>query len=137
MGGVLPCPEKRRRKRGTHDNRSGQIDENLKGYAQEEKELAWTRARRKLKFSVMHNRHAWTARAADGVKREVRVVKSDGAWRFQAKRTDEGCWRDYQEPPLEDLQEFREVLFRKYQRRRAAYEDVQWAEHELIRRRRE
>jgi hypothetical protein len=35
------------------------------------------------------------------------------------------------------LEAFREILFRKYQRRRAAYEDVQWAERELARRRRE
>jgi hypothetical protein len=84
----------------------------------------------------MHNRHAWTGRTEDGVKREVRVIKSDGSWRFQAKRADEGRWSYYDEPPLEDLVEFREILFRKYQRRRASYEDVQWAEQELNRRRR-
>ncbi len=83
----------------------------------------------------MHNRHAWTVRAEDGVKREIRVIKSDGSWRFQAKRADEGRWSYYDEPPLEDLEEFREILFRKYQRRRASYEDVQWAEQELARRR--
>jgi hypothetical protein len=31
------------------------------------------------------------------------------------------------------LEEFRDVLFRKYQRRRAAYEDVAWADRELAR----
>jgi hypothetical protein len=31
------------------------------------------------------------------------------------------------------LGEFRDVLFRKYQRRRAAYEDVAWADRELAR----
>jgi len=36
---------------------------------------------------------------------------------------------------LGDLEEFREVLFRKYQRRRASYEDVLWADRELARRR--
>src|SRR6266436_1773611 len=41
----------------------------------------------------------------------------------------------YDEPTLEDLQSFREVLFRKYQRRRASFEDVQWADRELARRR--
>lgn len=86
-------------------------------------------------FSAMHNRHAWTGRAEDGVKREVRVIKNGGSWRFQTKRADEGRWSYYDEPPLEDLADFREVLFRKYQRRRASYEDVQWAERELARRR--
>jgi hypothetical protein len=135
MRGILAGPVEPRGQRGPDDHRSEQIGENLKGNAQEEKELAWTRGRRKLKFSVMHNRHAWIVRTADRVKREVRVIKSDGSWRFQAKRQDEGHWNYYDEPPLEDLEEFREILFRKYQRRRASYEDVQWAEHELIRRR--
>jgi hypothetical protein len=36
---------------------------------------------------------------------------------------------------MADLEEFREILFRKYQRRRAAYEDVLWADQELVRRR--
>jgi hypothetical protein len=83
----------------------------------------------------MHNKHAWIVRSAEGRKREVRVIKTGGAWRFQSKRADEAFWSYYDEPPLEDLEEFREVLFRKYQRRRAAYEDVQWAEQELARQR--
>ena len=83
----------------------------------------------------MHNRHAWIVRTNEGLKREVRVIKAAGSWRFQSKRADEGFWSYYNEPPLEDLEEFREVLFRKYQRRRAAYEDVQWAERELARQR--
>ncbi len=70
------------------------------------------------------------------MKREVRVIKNDGSWRFQTKRADESRWSYYDEPPLADLADFREVLFRKYQRRRASYEDVQWAERELARRRR-
>jgi hypothetical protein len=82
----------------------------------------------------MHNKHAWTERTEDGVKREIRVIKNGGAWRFQSKRADEENWVYYEEPGLEDLVEFREVLFRKYQRRRASYEDVQWADKELERR---
>jgi len=83
----------------------------------------------------MHNKHAWIVRSAEGQKREVRVIKTGGALRFQSKRADEAFWSYYDEPPLEDLEEFREVLFRKYQRRRAAYEDVQWVEQELARQR--
>ena len=83
----------------------------------------------------MHNKHAWIVRSAEGQKREVRVIKTGGAWRFQSKRADEPFWSYHDEAPLEDLEEFREVLFRKYQRRRAAYEDVQWAEQELARQR--
>jgi hypothetical protein len=84
----------------------------------------------------MHNRHAWTERTAEGIKREIRVIKPGGEWRFQSKRGEQDCWEYYEEPALEDLQSFREILFRKYQRRRAAFEDVQWADRELARRRR-
>jgi hypothetical protein len=82
----------------------------------------------------MHNKHVWTKRSKNGVKREVRVTKSGGAWRFQSKWANEERWVYYDEPELEDLVEFRDVLFRKYQRRRASYEDVQWADEELVRR---
>jgi hypothetical protein len=83
----------------------------------------------------MHNRHAWVVRADGGVKRQVRVIKRGGSWRFQSKRADEDQWNYYDDPPIDDLVEFREILFRKYQRRRAAHEDVLWADRELARRR--
>ena len=83
----------------------------------------------------MHNRHAWVVRTDEGLKREIRVIKAGGSWRFQTKRSDEERWTYFDEPLLGDLEEFREVLFRKYQRRRASYEDVLWADRELARRR--
>jgi adenosylmethionine---8-amino-7-oxononanoate aminotransferase len=79
----------------------------------------------------MHNRHAWIHRTEEGIKREVRVVKHGAHWRFQSKRADEEKWVYFDQPLLSDLEEFRDVLFRKYQRRRAAYEDVVWADREL------
>jgi hypothetical protein len=83
----------------------------------------------------MHNRHAWTERTAEGIKREIRVIRRGGEWRFQSKRGAQERWEYYEEPTMEDLQSFRQILFRKYQRRRAAFEDVQWADRELGRRR--
>ncbi len=85
----------------------------------------------------MHNRHAWIQKLGDGVRREVRGIKHGKGWRLQAKRSDEERWTYYDEPTLDDLTEFRDILFRKYQRRRAAYEDVVWAERELARLRHE
>jgi hypothetical protein len=82
----------------------------------------------------MHNRHAWVVRTDDGLRREIRVIKTGGSWRFQSKRADEEFWTYYDDPPVADLEEFRQVLYRKYQRRRAAYEDVVWADKELVRR---
>jgi hypothetical protein len=85
------------------------------------------------KVAPMRNQHIWTELASDGVKREVRVTKQAKKWRFQAKRSDETSWTYYDRPLLADLREFKEVLFRKYQRRRASYEDFVWVERELVR----
>lgn len=72
----------------------------------------------------MRSQHIWTEKDADGRKREVRVTKFGGVWRFQAKYADELDWTYYDRPLFEDLRELKEVVFRKYQRRRASAEDV-------------
>lgn len=72
----------------------------------------------------MHNRHIWTERTEEGEKREVRAVKFGGAWRIQSKLARAADWIYHDPALMEDLIELRDLLFRKYQRRRAAYEDV-------------
>jgi hypothetical protein len=72
----------------------------------------------------MRSQHIWTERDEEGRKREVRVTKFGGVWKFQAKKQCEDRWTYYDRPLLEDLREAREVVFRKYQRRRASAEDV-------------
>ena len=79
----------------------------------------------------MRNLHAWTHRTADGEKREVRAVKNRGRWRLQSKVQHEEGWTYHEVPELSDLQELREILWRKYQRRRAAHEDVLLADKML------
>ncbi|HEV2096244.1 MAG TPA: hypothetical protein VGQ82_07045 [Chthoniobacterales bacterium] len=72
----------------------------------------------------MRSQHIWKEKDADGHKREVRVTKFGGAWKFQAK-TDRGDeWTYYGRPLLSDLLALKDVVFRKYQRRRASAEDV-------------
>ncbi len=73
----------------------------------------------------MRSQHIWKEKDADGRKREVRVTKFGGQWRFQAKFTDELEWTYYDRPLLEDLTALRDIVFRKYQRRRASSEDVE------------
>lgn len=73
----------------------------------------------------MRSQHIWTEKDADGRKREVRVTKFGGIWRFQAKHSDEPEWTYYDRPLLEDLLNLKDVVFRKYQRRRAAVEDLE------------
>jgi hypothetical protein len=59
-----------------------------------------------------------------GAKREVRATKFGGSWRFQAKTAGDLDWTYYERPLLEDLLALKEILVRKYQRRRASAEDV-------------
>jgi len=72
----------------------------------------------------MHNQHIWTERTDEGEKREVRAIKFGGTWRIQSKLASAETWTYHDPALLPDLIELRDVLFRKYQRRRAAYEDV-------------
>jgi hypothetical protein len=72
----------------------------------------------------MPNQHIWTDRNQDGRKREVRATKFGRAWRVQAKTAGDLDWTYYDRPVLEDLLALKEILVRKYQRRRASVEDV-------------
>ena len=72
----------------------------------------------------MRNVHVWKHITAEGEKREVRASKFSKDWKFQSKlRTDEN-WTYHDIPSLEDLEELHDILFRKYQRKRLAYDDV-------------
>jgi len=73
----------------------------------------------------MRSQHIWTEKDAEGRKREVRVTKFGGVWRVQAKYGDELDWIYYDRPLLDDLLKLKDVVFRKYQRRRAAVEDLE------------
>ena len=72
----------------------------------------------------MRSQHIWKEKDEEGRKREVRVTKFGGVWRFQAKYADELDWTYYDRPLPGDVTALRDVVFRKYQRRRASAEDV-------------
>jgi len=72
----------------------------------------------------MPSQHIWTEKDRDGKKREGRATKFGGMWRFQSKTADESEWIYYDSPPLQDLLSLKEIIARKYQRRRASIEDV-------------
>jgi 2-iminoacetate synthase ThiH len=80
----------------------------------------------------MHGRHGWTSRTEEGLKREVRAVKFGGRWAIESKIKGEESWTHHDPPQVEDLRELLEILNRKWQRRRASYEDVRAVER-LIR----
>jgi hypothetical protein len=72
----------------------------------------------------MRSQHIWSDKNEDGTKREVRATKFGGMWRFQAKTASDLEWTYYERPLLEDLLALKEILARKYQRRRATAEDL-------------
>ena len=72
----------------------------------------------------MRSQHIWTERDEHGSKREVRATRFGGTWRFQAKTASDLDWTYYERPLLEDLLALKDILQRKYQRRRASSEDV-------------
>jgi hypothetical protein len=72
----------------------------------------------------MPSQHIWTEKDNNGTKREVRAIKFGGTWRFQSKSADEVDWTYHQSPALNDLLRLKEIIERKYRRRRASAEDV-------------
>ena len=72
----------------------------------------------------MRSQHIWADRNEYGLKREVRATKFGGVWRIQAKAAGDHDWTYYERPLLEDLLALKEILVRKYQRRRASSDDL-------------
>jgi len=72
----------------------------------------------------MRSQHIWTEKDEEGRKREVRATKFGGKWRLQAKTEGDLEWTYYDRPLLEDLLKLKEIIDRKYQRRRASADDV-------------
>ena len=72
----------------------------------------------------MPSQHIWTEKDSDGTKREVRATKFGGAWRFQSKSVQDLEWTYHDVPLLNDLLTLKEIIERKYRRRRASAEDL-------------
>jgi len=72
----------------------------------------------------MPSQHIWTEKDDEGRKREVRATKFGGKWRLQSKASDESEWTYHDPPSVNDLMKLKEIIARKYQRRRASSDDV-------------
>lgn len=72
----------------------------------------------------MRNVHVWKCVTEEGEKREVRASKFSKDWKFQSKLKHEENWTYHEVPSLEDLEALHDILYRKYQRKRLAYDDV-------------
>ena len=68
----------------------------------------------------------WIEKLPDGVKRTVRIkFEGQGKIKWQFKRSDEELW-DYKTPPsLADWDALQEKIDGLYNRRRAAFKDVE------------
>ena len=80
----------------------------------------------------MRSQHIWTERDEHGSKREVRATRFGGMWRLQAKTAGDLDWTYYERPLLEDLLALKEILMRKYQRRRASSKDLASVEKLIV-----
>lgn len=69
------------------------------------------------------------------MKREIRVIKEAGLFRFQTKRADAESWTYFDnkktKPTPSDVESLIGVLERKYQRKRAPYSDLLLAKQML------
>jgi hypothetical protein len=72
----------------------------------------------------MPSQHIWIEKDDEGRKREVRATKFGGRWRLQARTAGDPEWTYYKHPLLEDLLKLKEIITRKYQRRRASADDM-------------
>ena len=80
---------------------------------------------------MKRNVHAWWDWTPDDQKREWRVSKFGKKWTFQSKVKGEEYWENHDPLELGVLMQFRDLLFRKYQRRRATYEDFTAIEQQI------
>ncbi len=76
----------------------------------------------------MRNQHVWREVTEEGEKREIRAVKFAGRWKLQSRldrgRSEESPWTYHDVPIMADLLALRDLVWRKYQRRRASHDDV-------------
>ena len=72
----------------------------------------------------MRNTHVWKTTSPEGEKREVRAERFGKQWKFQSKLKSDSQWTYHSAPSAEDLEELRDILWRKYQRKRLPWDDV-------------
>ncbi len=72
----------------------------------------------------MPSQHIWKEKDPERATREVRATKFGGTWRFQSKSGQDLGWTYHDVPPLSDLLMLKEIIERKYRRRRASAEDL-------------
>lgn len=68
--------------------------------------------------------HTWREKTPEGELRYVKANRLRDGWRISSQLKSEDAWTHHDEASEEDLRSLRDVLFRKYQRKRVAWEHV-------------
>lgn len=68
--------------------------------------------------------HNWKETAEGGGIQYLRAVRIGGLWKLSTRLEDEEFWENLEPPEEAVLRSFREVLWRKYQRKRVPWEHV-------------
>lgn len=78
-----------------------------------------------MKVTLHSQVHEWRDRSEDGRLRIVRAQWDSRKWSFTETYKDVPEWRMITTPVLEDYERLREVLWRKYQRKRLPWRFVE------------
>lgn len=78
-----------------------------------------------MKVRLHSQSHEWRSRDAEGVTHIIRAEWDSIRWHFQITTKKDPEWHDVPEPTVEQYEELREVLFRKYQRHRNSWKFVE------------
>ncbi len=68
--------------------------------------------------------HEWRERGEDGVKRWYRGYWDSREWRFASLEVDAERWENLENPDIEIWKGLRDVIWRKYQRKRLPHKFV-------------
>lgn len=69
-------------------------------------------------------KHEWRENTDEGETRLVSASRHGGKWQLKSRLKSEPDWTEFPAISLEDLETLREVLLKKYRRRRVPHEQV-------------
>lgn len=73
----------------------------------------------------MATRHEWNDRTADGEKRYLRASLHASRWTFETTLKSDPDWTTQESLTLEELEKLRELVWKKYQRKRLPYSHIE------------
>lgn len=78
-----------------------------------------------MKVRLHSQAHEWRSRDDDGIVHIIRAEWDSKKWHFQITTKKDPEWHDVPEPTLQQCEELRDVLYRKYLRHRNSWSFVE------------